>query len=554
MVAHGADVREQLDAAGQLLADAQWAKAFDALLDAWRTLRAPEIADLCEALSKRAAKGKPIVAKTQTERVMVWTRMFHERSELGLGVLIADLETTWTDDVQPRFVMPRLEALATVHDDPRIARLFLRSIARVGYVASWNKALSRIARGLEAAADPSVLGPIRDIVTGKADASVARHAPWAARALPHLEKLFRNAPAPTLPDDLHDVVHALGARIAAIGSDVVIDVPVRAKPEGADPAALLEQVRASPDDDDLRLVLADALDAIGDPRGELIVLQIRRASGGTNRQRAARERALLKEHMREWLGAIAPVVKLKTAVFERGFLSRCEAVATRQVDAQVHFQHPEWATVRSIRFEDEARITPAMRSLREALNIDAHALKQLTEAGHPTLERLGLGARALRSSQTSLLAACPAEKLPKLSHIEINTYISRSSELDWIWDATWSKQIRSLGVTGQQYEDFITFFLSRAQLEEITFDSPGFDCTLRKVDNGYAAKVLLNPDLSGYGIQLFTELSRYLRKLEGLREMIVETTGPLSYGVQQPLRNAFTLLDGIPGLVLPGLS
>src|SRR5262245_54833755 len=93
--------------------------------------------------------------------------------------------------------------------------------------------------------------------------------------------------------------------------------------------ALVREVRARPDDDDVRLVLADALLAHGDPRGELIALQLA-ATGDDERlshtERAARvNRAdridrLLRDHARDWLGSLTEITY--RACFARGFLAR----------------------------------------------------------------------------------------------------------------------------------------------------------------------------------------------------------------------------------------
>ena len=81
--------------------------------------------------------------------------------------------------------------------------------------------------------------------------------------------------------------------------------------------ALYAAVHADPSDDGPRQVLADALLERGDPRGELIALQLARARGEPTV--AARETALLREHASEWAGELA---RAGTVVFERGFPAR----------------------------------------------------------------------------------------------------------------------------------------------------------------------------------------------------------------------------------------
>src|SRR5205085_421060 len=87
----------------------------------------------------------------------------------------------------------------------------------------------------------------------------------AARALqgPHRSRFARRRRA----------VHGPGrvARVRGVERDQEVSDTI---------AALFAQVYAAPDDDAIRHVLADALIACGDPRGELIQLQLEPANAG----------------------------------------------------------------------------------------------------------------------------------------------------------------------------------------------------------------------------------------------------------------------------------
>lgn len=117
-----------------------------------------------------------------------------------------------------------------------------------------------------------------------------------------------------------------------------------AKP-AADPLA---PVWKAPDDDELRQVVADLLGERGDPRGELITLQLLATPDAKQRSRA---RALLDEHAVAWLGAIAKLTLGGSSLFERGFpvtvaLDR-RAVPRREWEAAL--AAPQWATIRTLR-------------------------------------------------------------------------------------------------------------------------------------------------------------------------------------------------------------
>src|SRR6188508_1970092 len=80
---------------------------------------------------------------------------------------------------------------------------------------------------------------------------------------------------------------------------------------------LLRAVIEAPDDDAPRLVYADALMRAGDPRGELIAMQL---AGKT-----VEADALLAQHERTWIAALPNILD---ATFERGFVKaarlRCD--------------------------------------------------------------------------------------------------------------------------------------------------------------------------------------------------------------------------------------
>jgi len=168
--------------------------------------------------------------------------------------------------------------------------------------------------------------------------------------------------------------------------------------------ALLREVHARPDADDARLVLADALLARGDPRGELIALQL--AAPGDDRQRGRIEQ-LLREHARRWLGALRHVIY--RARFARGFLARLELNGRWTASEQGWAEHavdPRLATVedlipgRSVGPIYARFVTsPAMTALRRIEVFD-----------RPTLD-------ALRATPASLVhVSCPRWKVGKYVH------------------------------------------------------------------------------------------------------------------------------------------
>jgi len=116
-------------------------------------------------------------------------------------------------------------------------------------------------------------------------------------------------------------------------------------------ADFLAEIWAQPKDDGPREVFADWLTERGDPRGELIALQIGRAHGRSTDESQKRERKLLAAYARTWLDVLAPVVKNFT--FERGFPSRCEVMWRRLAEQPALMTHPAWATVHTYKLAPE---------------------------------------------------------------------------------------------------------------------------------------------------------------------------------------------------------
>jgi uncharacterized protein (TIGR02996 family) len=181
---------------------------------------------------------------------------------------------------------------------------------------------------------------------------------------------------------------------------------------GAHVDALIREVLARPDADDVRFVLADALLASGDPRGELIALQLAAPAGDlpTDRRGARplgrpldrslgrpvgrpvgrpldRIDQLLREHGKTWLGTLREITY--RARFARGFLARLELngrwTATEDAWAR-HVADPMLATVEDLipgravgpiyaRFVT----SPALRALRRIEVFDRPTLEALRE-------------------------------------------------------------------------------------------------------------------------------------------------------------------------------
>jgi hypothetical protein len=133
--------------------------------------------------------------------------------------------------------------------------------------------------------------------------------------------------------------------------------------ELADDPAAMELLAAVYDDlaaDSSRMVLADRLIELGDPRGEMIALQLARARTGA--PATPRERELIAQHGRAWT---KPLSKCFVSYgFRRGFLATA-VLDDRTTLSPAWYEHPAWATVEELETGNATLLlSPSLCSLR----------------------------------------------------------------------------------------------------------------------------------------------------------------------------------------------
>ncbi len=184
----------------------------------------------------------------------------------------------------------------------------------------------------------------------------------------------------------------------------------------------LRAIREAPEDDDLRLVFADWLDERGDPRGELMRLQVQRArhaaDEGSLLQVPPRERELLERHAAAWIGPLAQ--HLRSSFFLRGLLF-LEMPATRFIRAaSLRVAQANWDWVDGVRLHGaEGRLEKVLAVRRLAsfsyfdlggnLIGDAGATLLADTAALAHLVHLGLDACNIGPAGATALAASGVE-------------------------------------------------------------------------------------------------------------------------------------------------
>lgn len=286
--------------------------ALSSLLDAWRATRAPRVADLIDALSARlTADLKPIGSKKE------WESVAQSARPAAFGRLLEALPSGLDRAA-------RLERLRTWPADPRVA-----TAARGWLDDPPVKGTGRapffipLAALLEHTGDVRIADVLGAMTTKEQRSpTIAKVGNTAFKPLVALASALAAAPVKAADDALvTEIAELLGPAAAS---------------SAVDPSALFAAVYARADDDEPRMVLGDLLQQRGDPRGDLIALQLARR--GKEAPVSAAERKLVKAWGRTWLGAIEPSFLKDGVVFERGFVERGRY-------SGVFVDGPEWATV-----------------------------------------------------------------------------------------------------------------------------------------------------------------------------------------------------------------
>ena len=393
----------------QFLTDVEAGKrraAYEVALAAWRETHAPELAMLVERAAIAFTTSEPLPTKAQKARVEAWLARARTREPYEARWLLEELRPL-VEGRKGSIVAACLDELVTMKDDPSLTLAACTLLALPGGAVAfgtWGKVLTRMFK---------LIGSCCDV-----------------RAIPRLEALAAETPSreghtdsalefvrertPALFETLRAVpVRALGADDLAVVASCMaaLDRPLPAAAAEASPTgsadALFEAVLAAPDDDQARAVWADALQEAGDPRGELIALQL---AAATNEKAAKSAQKLIAKHWRTWVGALAPAIVATSVEFERGLLDACTTDVRRKSVATAIFDHPHWASVRRITFKGWGQLAPGMQRLEEAHGVPESGLAALAKTEFPALRVLSIKADPGDQPDDGMLDGAPASR------------------------------------------------------------------------------------------------------------------------------------------------
>lgn len=359
-----------------------------AALQLWRSTHDPDAAYLVEVFGRLDATELPLGNGRRARDHEVWLEIAANARDADMTALLDRLDATSSGEEAHE----RLTAILKRGPDPRLIHAMLRWIEAPRYRSTpelWDAVFEHLAAHAPRDVD---LDALADRIL-RADQT---H--FAIDIAADVRRLELTGPEPVALSDEQraQVAGWLDAhprpRPAAVASD---------RPSVDH---LLELVRADPDDDGPREVLADLWTELGDPRGRFVRLQLERA-----RREAAEpwlapeprteELALLREHEGTWFGPWLVAMRSEGRSFDRR-LAYCSGGFPHDLDLFQRMKHlakltgsPDLATVRHLGLP-HAR----SRAFRSAL---PHFL------AHPVMAALRRVSNVQMSSLPSVLEACP---------------------------------------------------------------------------------------------------------------------------------------------------
>jgi len=352
-----------LAATRDALTRGELAEAYRHALAAWTAQRSTARADLVHALHARLPAHPPIEGANAFKR---WKKLETALDPLDVARQVGFLAL----DLRQKVWREGLAELVKRPVDPILARGLAEVVGKLPWRAPAAVELYREACALIAAGGtPSDAAALEAANVDAIDNAKMRTA-VATLLASTLRELAQVRPEPESLAEVEAALAAYDARIAAHERRT---------------AELLDAVYANLADDGPRLVLADHLAELGDPRGELIALQCQPTPLTPKQQ--ARVNHLVDAYGKRWLAELGDHALLKDGLtYERGFVAkvrlRLHAYGQRSIGSRL------WATVREADLADSSVAD-------ELLDPVCASLRRITGANGPLLGLLHERKRAM---------------------------------------------------------------------------------------------------------------------------------------------------------------
>jgi|GEM_PF-2149395 len=346
-------------------------QALGLMLKEWDRTRSPVLAALIQEVSDRATRSlPPVPSLPQKNALRDWVELARLKRPADVGRLLVSLRQVMA--VGPsRLAIPRLDELLAMPPDPRVAVGIFEALR--GPIKGWSdKGYVRAVKVLLRHGDVSQAAELEAALDVRSEDYMSLDdrarfdkvdAAWRERA--------------ALADPSVEDVVAVRAMLADAPDPVAAAAPI------LDADAFLRAIYADPGSDERRAVYADYLGEHGDPRGELITLQLEREAGRGSPASEKREKALLKAHQSAWLGPLAADIVIGETEWRRGFPVATKTKMAKLYQVEASCIRPDWATFERIRFQGAALITEAMVALHEARGVTEPAVRKLAKIRLP---------------------------------------------------------------------------------------------------------------------------------------------------------------------------
>lgn len=418
-----------LEAAAGLWARGAQREALSALVTLWSQWKVIRLGDLIARLTVEASKGRaPVRPSGSRSAVEVWKEVEAARDPLDLPRLLEPIPKA-TTGVQ----RGRVEALVTWPAHPLLVRTALEWLS-THKVTVFTTELAAMMQQVE---DPALSARLAEMGPNLTTAMrfVGRRQAKVIVALAETAASWREPPLST-------------AEAAALDA---FDVSAKPPPPG-DTASLFAKVYAAPGDDSLRALLADALVASGDPRGEFISMQLLRGDAAPSKA----EKKLEAEWRDAWLGRLAPCFR-KGVVFRRGFPA--EGAYEKGGDPS----WPEWSTFEALDLMPASGfitggtgilVKAPLKALRKVTRIGRPVLDE--EEGEPSIFELDdlpwhtVGLQCVEAFVDALPKLLTARRFPKVHTFHLDTppgwYPPSDALLAPLLKLRWFTQVKHLEV------------------------------------------------------------------------------------------------------------
>lgn len=316
----------------------QTEQGLEMLLACWRVVRNPEVAEIIGALSRQIA-SPPIEGKTRQTRYRAWQNLADDLTERDVDTLL---------DALPSFSRQQattlLDELDTWLPDPRVARWLTDQVCHPpdGYqgipaVAFWERVLELLLVHKDPRQVPRLSAAAEHYATGAHKYRVGEF--LGAALLTTLASIHSSEESTVLPPTEAKACEDL--RQIALPNTV----PTRLE---TSEESLRTQVYADPSNIELRYVLSDALQELGNPWGEFIALQLRASEHTVTDEQNRRLRELERVHGRSWLGGIERALTRKGLVFRCGFPVAGSLSSVDWPGAHELLDRVEWSTFEAL--------------------------------------------------------------------------------------------------------------------------------------------------------------------------------------------------------------